>query len=854
MMLEHLRDCSETYASASVRDAVLTVPAFYTQHQRRALIAAAELAGMRVLGLVDENVAAGVRFGMERKFNESHNLLIYNVGAMATQATIIQYSSRTVKEAGRNKTIGDARVLGKGWDAALGGEHYTRVLVEAAADAFNEAHPGVDIRTVARPIATIKKHAEKLKTTLSANEEFPLYIESLHQGEDFRFPMSRSRFEELAAPLLERQLQPVRDALDAAGLEVSDLDAVEIIGGGVRIPAVKALLRDFFGESLPLGVHLNGDEAVALGAAFVAANRSTAFRVRKVGMTDATPFPINVRLSELADFDVEAAAAKHEEATETSRAAAAEAGEEFDEPPAFKPWRRRSQLFRLYNHMPSIKKIAFPHVRDFQVDLHYNVTDKHDEPVAHTLPEGTSLAVASYTVTGVEEIVNGEHGHLGDPKVTLSFQLDHSGVARLMKAEATLEEIIQPEPEPEDEAEAEAEERGDGSPSDEESAADESDNEATGDGADAEGTGADSTDTAEGDAESDASAESDKEEAEEGDEGGDAETKKDTKRKLSDKKSKSKKEKDNKPRKKTHRFELVITEDTSVLHPLPLEAGPALSASKSKLRALTRKDEERKRREEARNDLESFIFGTKDKFYTDEEDLNKVSTEEQRDELNAALDEAFDWLEFDGEDASTSEYREKRTELNSKWTAIEERLIGMRERPEAVANARDLIEGSRLRVGQWEEERPQINETERQGVLDKVGDFERWLNDVTSRQEATPLHEAPVFTKRELAVEVEPILTSIKRLERRPKPKPKVDVNATATDETEGEEAGEAGDTEAQADSDAAPAEGADEGTTAEEASDAEGSEAGEGEDGGDADAAEDGAGADETSEEGTEL
>ena len=187
-----------------------------------------------------------------------------------------------------------------------------------------------------RPMAKLRKGANKVKEVLSANEEFVLFIESLTPSIDFRQVIKRTTLEELAADLLNRVTDPIDAALAAAKLTVEDIDEVEIIGGGVRIPSVQQRLRDALGECvpgmrvcraqhppppspgaspvplrlvslprLPLGVHLNGDESMALGASFLAANRSKAFNVRKVGMVDKFPFAIGVRLAELPGAEVE---------------------------------------------------------------------------------------------------------------------------------------------------------------------------------------------------------------------------------------------------------------------------------------------------------------------------------------------------------------------------------------------------------------------------------------------------------------------------------------------------------------------------------------------------------------------
>merc|ERR1719183_1978612 len=161
-------------------------------------------------------------------------------------------------------------------------------------------------------MAKLRKSAEKVKKVLSANKQYPITIESLCDDMDFRgTSVTREQFEEMSSDLFGRVLTPVEKALEMANKTIDQISQVEIVGGGVRIPKVQELLADFFklDSVAALGVHLNGDEAMALGAAFRAANMSKAFRVgraeRSVGMIESTYFPIGLRLEELPEKIVE---------------------------------------------------------------------------------------------------------------------------------------------------------------------------------------------------------------------------------------------------------------------------------------------------------------------------------------------------------------------------------------------------------------------------------------------------------------------------------------------------------------------------------------------------------------------
>ena len=238
---------------------------------------------------------------------------------------------------------------------------------------------------------------------LSANEEYQASFESVLADVDFRVQLSRTILEAEArkAGLLARVPAVLDAALTQAGLNLADVDVVEVIGGGVRMPIVQAALKSHLaakataGADVPLGVHLNGDEAAALGAAFLAANRSSSFRVRAVGMVDAYPWPVGVRLTHL---NATAAAA-------TTATPAADATDGGDEHGATKAWTKRSSLFRAYNALESVKRISFPAEKDLRAALFYEATPASG---AAPMPEGTNRVLAVYNVTGIEALLASE--------------------------------------------------------------------------------------------------------------------------------------------------------------------------------------------------------------------------------------------------------------------------------------------------------------------------------------------------------------------------------------------------------------------------------------------------------------
>ena len=184
MVLTHAKDITAAFGvnEGSIKDCVLTVPSFFTQHERRALLDAAVLADLNVLSLIDENTAAGLHFGIDRIDEEPKNVLFYNMGASSLQVSIMKYHSYDHKATsyGKAKKVGSFQVLSKAWDATLGGSAFDARLVDHMADEFNEiwnkkrGTEGKDIRTVSpRAMAKLRIQANKVKQVLSANNDIP---------------------------------------------------------------------------------------------------------------------------------------------------------------------------------------------------------------------------------------------------------------------------------------------------------------------------------------------------------------------------------------------------------------------------------------------------------------------------------------------------------------------------------------------------------------------------------------------------------------------------------------------------------------------------------------------------------
>ena len=432
MVLSHAKDITNAYGvEGKITDCVLTVPSFFTQHERRALLDAAELAELNVLALIDENTAAGLHYGLDLIEEEPQNILFYNMGASALQVSVIQYHNYEKKEKyGKGRKVGSFQVLGKAWDSSLGGLAFDARIVDFMATEFNaqwnkKRNDGQekDVRNYPRPMSKLRIQANKVKHVLSANTDFPIFIDALYDETNYQSHMTREQFEEICADLLDRTTVPITDALNAANMTLEDVHGVEMIGGGMRVPKIQESIKSSLGGKLDLGMHINSDESMALGAAFHGANVSTAFKVRHVGMTDINPFPIEVSLEDLDDEN---------KGSEDA-------------------WSKQATIFKSNGKVGVKKTIAFTHDQEIACALGY-VEDA-------TIPKGTNQSIEKFNITGIVAFAKEmEEKGLSKPKISLQFELSSSGIVSLVKAEGVVEEIytVTEEIEVDDEDEEEA--------------------------------------------------------------------------------------------------------------------------------------------------------------------------------------------------------------------------------------------------------------------------------------------------------------------------------------------------------------------------------------------------------------
>lgn len=302
-LLYKAKEYAEISARQQIKECVLTVPGYFSQVEREALIQAAALADLKVLQLINDYTAVALNYGIFRRkdFNESaYYILFYDMGASKTVASIASYQLVKTKERGYVETNPQSTIIGVGYDRTLGGLELQLRLRDYLADKFNSMKlTKNDVTKNARAMAKLFKEAGRVKNVLSANADHYAQIENLIDDKDFRTQITREEFELLCADVFDRVGEPIQKALNMAGLSMDVINQVVLVGAGTRVPKVQEVLQQIV--KIDLSKNLNTDEAAAMGAVYKAADLSKGFKVQKFITRDGVLFPIQVVFERVTD-------------------------------------------------------------------------------------------------------------------------------------------------------------------------------------------------------------------------------------------------------------------------------------------------------------------------------------------------------------------------------------------------------------------------------------------------------------------------------------------------------------------------------------------------------------------------
>ena len=279
MILSKIKADAEAFLGEKVTEAIITVPAYFDDSQRQATKDAGKIAGLEVKRIINEPTAAALAYGLEKKNEEK--IVVFDLGGGTFDVSILE--------------LGDGvfEVKSTNGDTHLGGEDFDNVIVNFLCDQFKD-ESGIDIRNDAAAMQRVKDEAEKAKKELSSAKETEINLPFLSADSDgpkhFEYTLTRSKMEELVAPLLDRLAGPVEKALKDANLKISDINEVVMVGGMTRMPAVVEKVKALFGKEPMQGV--NPDEVVAVGAAIQGGVLQG--DVKDVLLLDVTPLSLGI--------------------------------------------------------------------------------------------------------------------------------------------------------------------------------------------------------------------------------------------------------------------------------------------------------------------------------------------------------------------------------------------------------------------------------------------------------------------------------------------------------------------------------------------------------------------------------
>ncbi|KAL4229247.1 Hypoxia up-regulated protein 1 [Mactra antiquata] len=778
MILEKARHYAETFADQPIKDSVITVPSYFNQAERRAVLLAAELSGMNVLQLMGDNAAVALNYGVFRRkqFNTSMTyIMFYDMGATSTTATIVGYQVVKMKEGTRMVENPQLVIKGVGFDTELGGLEISMRLRDHFAKYFTEhKKTKSDVYSNQRSMAKLLKEAKRVKKVLSANVDHTAAVEGLLDDEDFKMKVTRQELEEMCEDMFERVTKPIEDALKASEITLGEISDVILMGGGTRIPIVKTKLKEYLG-GLDLGKSINTDEAAALGAVYQAAYLGKGFKVLSFGVKEANVYPIVVEF-------------------EKQRA------EDSTDPPKI----IKRTLFGRMNPYPQKKVMTFnKHFKDFNFNVSYGELEFLPKDVADTLIK-LQGQIHEVGLRGVAEAYD-KHTDAQEAKgIKAHFKMDESGILSLDLVETVFEKEDTVEKEEstwsklggtlsglfgssDDEKTGETQEgdnteqteagkttenqssesqtgedksvdpgQADGNQSEDKSSKTE---EATGNDDDKSEQATDDDDNNKKDNNDDST---DKKE--------ETVTDKTTGKKSDDKKddkTEEKKEDDGEKKPKIVIIKENITIESSITDIKP-PTNESIKSSRKKLADLTAKDKEKKLLEKAKNELEAYIYETMDKL--NQELYEKCSKEEERESLNLKLSEASDWLYEQEDDTPKQPFIDKLKSLKKEMKALEGRVSELKERPEALAALNSMLNHSSYflasikNLSSIEIDDKIFTDVEIETLEKLINETKEWKDSMVKEQSSLPDYEKPKLLLDDIGSKMQSLDREVKYL------------------------------------------------------------------------------------------
>lgn len=279
MVLIKMKEIAESHLGREVKNAVVTVPAYFNDAQRQATKDAGAIAGLNVIRIINEPTAAAIAYGLDKKGVEK-NILVYDLGGGTFDVSLLTIDS------------GVFEVVATSGDTHLGGEDFDQRVMDHFIKVFKKK-TGKDLKTDKRSLQKLRREVEKGKRALSSTHQVKIEVENLMDGIDFSETLTRAKFEELNNDLFQKTLKPVRQVLEDADMRKEEIHEIVLVGGSTRIPKIQQLIKEFFNGKEP-SRGINPDEAVAFGAAVQAGILSGEAQENEMILLDVTPLTLGI--------------------------------------------------------------------------------------------------------------------------------------------------------------------------------------------------------------------------------------------------------------------------------------------------------------------------------------------------------------------------------------------------------------------------------------------------------------------------------------------------------------------------------------------------------------------------------
>ncbi|CAK9304553.1 unnamed protein product [Gordionus sp. m RMFG-2023] len=441
MVLAYCKDIASSFANNHpIVGYIVTVPPYFNQAERRALIKAARIADLKLFQVMNDNTAVALNYGLFRQkqfTSDPQYILFYDMGACGTHASVVAYQNVQTRENDSASIFPQLTIKGFGFDRKLGGKVFQMRLRDFLASTFNQQEqkndPSVDVTADYKAMNKIFVEAGRTMKVLSANTEYFAEVEDLINDINMKIKVTRKKFEDLCEDLFERVKDPLLEALKTSGVDQSEVEQIILFGAGTRIPKVQEMLKPYSNNEL--GKSINTDEAAALGAVYQAAYLSQGFKAKRFIIKDVTLYPIKI------EFDKETA----QEITDNT---VDDRILESPQPPLKMMTTKHvsKTLMNRFNPCPQKKVITFNrNTRDFTFNVSYGDLGFMDMEQINNF---ASFNLSQISVKGVESIME---KYALDPDIQYKgvkahFVLDDSCLVTLEKVDIHFERTgVKPE-------------------------------------------------------------------------------------------------------------------------------------------------------------------------------------------------------------------------------------------------------------------------------------------------------------------------------------------------------------------------------------------------------------------------